>query len=668
MGNLSPLRNRSPRLNFSVNLSEHKTEKEQKKSRGEKTESEKEEKQNLEKGGKEAGEHEKLKIRRTRNKEMDENKLEKGGRSADENSGSQEVKRRRLLRSGSNSQEIADSQQLKRGRSEKRKEKDIAEEEILVKRKAVEIQGSPQTLCDVEKTIRYTSPEKDRGSQGKSLRSKVESCGFERKETEKIETEIFSRLEDERRTLRRGRSTAKVKVENSEEGLVFNSPGSQKSAYSLLLAAENDREQKLETEAKETGDDSIKEETVSQRRSCRQNEKTEMESDVIQGGDAAPQIEKSGSSDISTQEYKQIIPEKDVFISAETEQIVGSPKIPINLRIKKAVVVNDLNDLKVKKPPAKSLAPKIRYVPPKLEKGAKGGKQEESGPRGEFAHFDSLQECIADKLKYQYEYATERNMQRAKHQREQEAKRQANRKPRPEIFLTEEQFYHRQFMSDRFRWLRHRRIEMDLVRLNAELKECMRIGKVDVEKCLDCLEELLDLNPSPLMLTKYPDVMITVAKVMLYEEDECIMRKADKVNDHFQVMFMLPEGFDDVEEVVLRDSNTQQQEFIEDYGYEKMQTDLKWQTMSLEHAKKNMLLLPGHEVHEDDYYEASQEVPVPRARLPRSAKSQVSYKKLLVDDSEGLQVVPEVDIEESEDATDYEESEGDFSDDEDFYL
>lgn len=124
--------------------------------------------------------------------------------------------------------------------------------------------------------------------------------------------------------------------------------------------------------------------------------------------------------------------------------------------------------------------------------------------------------------------------------------------------------------------LKHMEKERQLVKLNHAIKASLALKKPNVEKCEGLLEDLKSLSLSPLMMLKYPDIVVTISKVVHWGLDGDLAERATRVMDKFQVMFALPEDetfFNVFQEKVKRHHES----VYELNGQEKMESNLKWQ-------------------------------------------------------------------------------------------
>lgn len=61
-----------------------------------------------------------------------------------------------------------------------------------------------------------------------------------------------------------------------------------------------------------------------------------------------------------------------------------------------------------------------------------------------------------------------------------------------------------------FRWLK---LETRLVDIDVLIKSCLQKVKVDVDKALSLMDELINMPLDPLMLKKHPQIVDTTKKV-----------------------------------------------------------------------------------------------------------------------------------------------------------
>ncbi|XP_012285630.1 PC4 and SFRS1-interacting protein isoform X2 [Orussus abietinus] len=109
----------------------------------------------------------------------------------------------------------------------------------------------------------------------------------------------------------------------------------------------------------------------------------------------------------------------------------------------------------------------------------------------------------------------------------------------------------------RLRWLR---IESQMLQLDAQIKSNLGLDRIDANKCLQAMDDLLGLPIDPLMLKKHPHIVETIKRLRRYignladwkltEEEvvafkqkaEQIRQKAEHIYNKFKAMFTIPEG------------------------------------------------------------------------------------------------------------------------------
>jgi hypothetical protein len=328
------------------------------------------------------------------------------------------------------------------------------------------------------------------------------------------------------------------------------------------------------------------------------------------------------------------------------------PQAPQNLRIKQ-----------VGRTRKSTMAPEVPQAPQAAPATTAGNEGNASpGPRGEFAHFDTIEESIADKLKYQWEYATARNLLRGNAERALAEERAKRRATWTKITLTEEEYISRLLKCKLLRWKDCRADEIRYLQLNVELKESMQLDNINLDKCYELLEELDELTRRYYLAVKYPDLLNTLQKIMCFP-DERIILKAEEVFHQYLSCFGIPE-FKTFDDVLLDDAKDFQACWAAACRKQKVDAEkYKWQTINFEEFKINLQQLPEH-IPDSESESEEDWIPVPRSKLPRSAKKPVSYQAVVfADDS---QVVPGDTAELSEDNPSDEDYQQDDADD--FFL
>ncbi|KAL1122149.1 hypothetical protein AAG570_003554 [Ranatra chinensis] len=114
--------------------------------------------------------------------------------------------------------------------------------------------------------------------------------------------------------------------------------------------------------------------------------------------------------------------------------------------------------------------------------------------------------------------------------------------------------------EDREQKIAQLKVETQLLDIDTRIKSSLSLNKADPDKCLQLMDEVLELNINALMLKKHPEVVETVKKMRKYvgnttqwsmtdeqllafnSKASMIRSKAEHVYNKFKSMFLVPNG------------------------------------------------------------------------------------------------------------------------------
>ncbi|XP_056309307.1 PC4 and SFRS1 interacting protein 1a [Danio aesculapii] len=107
-----------------------------------------------------------------------------------------------------------------------------------------------------------------------------------------------------------------------------------------------------------------------------------------------------------------------------------------------------------------------------------------------------------------------------------------------------------------------KRKESTLQKLHGEIKTSLKIGNLDVRKCVHALDELSSLHITTQHLQRHCELIATLKKVCRFKSSQDVMDKAIMLYNKFKSMFLMGEG-ESVLSQVLNKSLTEQKLFEE---------------------------------------------------------------------------------------------------------
>ncbi|XP_069737471.1 lens epithelium-derived growth factor-like [Phaenicophaeus curvirostris] len=96
-----------------------------------------------------------------------------------------------------------------------------------------------------------------------------------------------------------------------------------------------------------------------------------------------------------------------------------------------------------------------------------------------------------------------------------------------------------------------------LQRIHAEIKNSLKIDNLDVNRCIEALDELASLQVTMQQAQKHTEMILTLKKIRKFKVSQVIMEKSTMLYNKFKTMFLVGEG-DSVLSQVLNKSLTEQ--------------------------------------------------------------------------------------------------------------
>ncbi|KAM8961868.1 PC4 and SFRS1-interacting protein isoform 2-T2 [Pelodytes ibericus] len=101
-----------------------------------------------------------------------------------------------------------------------------------------------------------------------------------------------------------------------------------------------------------------------------------------------------------------------------------------------------------------------------------------------------------------------------------------------------------------------------LQRIHAEIKSSLKIDHLDVNRCINALDELASLQVSMQQAQKHTDMITTLKKIRRFKASQVVMEKATMLYNRFKNMFLVGEG-DSIITQVLNKSLAEQKQHEE---------------------------------------------------------------------------------------------------------
>ncbi|OXB55535.1 hypothetical protein ASZ78_002564 [Callipepla squamata] len=209
---------------------------------------------------------------------------------------------------------------------------------------------------------------------------------------------------------------------------------------------------------------------------------------------------------------------------------------------------------------------------PKKEYDKKDGKKEaepkrkNAGKLGSASASDSEDEGgeeEGDKKKKggrSFQASHRRNIMRGQHEKEvTDRKRKQEEQGESELQSKEEG---KKTEVKKMEKKRETSMDSRLQRIHAEIKNSLKIDNLDVNRCIEALDELASLQVSMQQAQKHTEMILTLKKIRKFKVSQVIMEKSTMLYNKFKTMFLVGEG-DSVLSQVLNKSLAEQKQHEE---------------------------------------------------------------------------------------------------------
>ncbi|NXN44286.1 PSIP1 factor, partial [Rhinoptilus africanus] len=98
-----------------------------------------------------------------------------------------------------------------------------------------------------------------------------------------------------------------------------------------------------------------------------------------------------------------------------------------------------------------------------------------------------------------------------------------------------------------------------LQRIHAEIKNSLKIDNLDVNRCIEALDELASLQVTMQQAQKHTEMILTLKKIRKFKVSQVIMEKSTMLYNKFKTTFLVGEG-DSVLSQVLNKSLAEQKQ------------------------------------------------------------------------------------------------------------
>ncbi|NWQ75822.1 PSIP1 factor, partial [Columbina picui] len=176
---------------------------------------------------------------------------------------------------------------------------------------------------------------------------------------------------------------------------------------------------------------------------------------------------------------------------------------------------------------------------------------------------DDGEELEGDKKKKggrSFPAAHRRNIVRGQHEREvTERKRKQEEQTESELQSKEEG---KKTEVKKMEKKRETSMDSRLQRIHAEIKNSLKIDNLDVNRCIEALDELASLQVTMQQAQKHTEMILTLKKIRKFKVSQVIMEKSTMLYNKFKTMFLVGEG-DSVLSQVLNKSLAEQKQHEE---------------------------------------------------------------------------------------------------------
>ncbi|NWW42778.1 PSIP1 factor, partial [Pedionomus torquatus] len=159
-----------------------------------------------------------------------------------------------------------------------------------------------------------------------------------------------------------------------------------------------------------------------------------------------------------------------------------------------------------------------------------------------------------------FQAAHRRNIVRGQHEREvSERKRKQEEQTESELQSKEEG---KKAEVKKMEKKRETSMDSRLQRIHAEIKNSLKIDNLDVNRCIEALDELASLQVTMQQAQKHTEMILTLKKIRKFKVSQVIMEKSTMLYNKFKTMFLVGEG-DSVLSQVLNKSLAEQKQHEE---------------------------------------------------------------------------------------------------------
>ncbi|NXW89536.1 PSIP1 factor, partial [Alopecoenas beccarii] len=159
-----------------------------------------------------------------------------------------------------------------------------------------------------------------------------------------------------------------------------------------------------------------------------------------------------------------------------------------------------------------------------------------------------------------FQAAHRRNIVRGQHEREvTERKRKQEEQTESELQSKEEG---KKTEVKKMEKKRETSMDSRLQRIHAEIKNSLKIDNLDVNRCIEALDELASLQVTMQQAQKHTEMILTLKKIRKFKVSQVIMEKSTMLYNKFKTMFLVGEG-DSVLSQVLNKSLAEQKQHEE---------------------------------------------------------------------------------------------------------
>nr|6EMP_A Chain A, PC4 and SFRS1-interacting protein,Pogo transposable element with ZNF domain [Homo sapiens] len=102
-----------------------------------------------------------------------------------------------------------------------------------------------------------------------------------------------------------------------------------------------------------------------------------------------------------------------------------------------------------------------------------------------------------------------------------------------------------------------------LQRIHAEIKNSLKIDNLDVNRCIEALDELASLQVTMQQAQKHTEMITTLKKIRRFKVSQVIMEKSTMLYNKFKNMFLVGEGDSVITQVLNKRPRSSPEETIE---------------------------------------------------------------------------------------------------------